>query len=215
VHNRAMTYVSRGLLIGAVVALVLSACTTAVDQNDPTEATARAPSTTTTAPTATTSEESTTIASAVSTTTTAVATTVADTNELASGSGCTPGDVELPDGTWFGFVVDANADELQFDLACWFSGEAAIAATAEDGEESPPPNDYYIRNLNPAVRTLAIGEADVFWLPNTGDPASAETVEYGEWMVYRDARPEAEFQPGVWVTITDGVVTHVEEQYVP
>ena len=54
------------------------------------------------------------------------------------GSGCTPraGD-SLPDGRWFGFVDDAQADQVSFDLACWFTGTAAAAA-AERGRRGEP-----------------------------------------------------------------------------
>jgi hypothetical protein len=146
--------------------------------------------------------------------TTTAATTTTDTDALASGSGCTPGPGALPDGEWFGFVADASAAELEFDLACWFIGDAAIAATAEDGEESPPPNDYYVRNTNPALRTVPVADdAQVSWLANVGSPALA-TIDYPTWLTQRVARG-VEMQPGVWITITGGDVATIEEQYVP
>lgn len=136
------------------------------------------------------------------------------TNERASGSGCTPGSAELPEGRWFGFVTDTEASRIVFDLACWFSGSAAIDAAAEDGEESPPPNDYYIRNANDQLRTIPVSAvAEVTWLGNVGDPASAETIPYRQWIELRAGR--GEYQPGVWIEIDDGAVETVEEQYVP
>lgn len=141
-------------------------------------------------------------------------TTTIDTNSLASGSGCTPGAGDLPDGEWFGFVTDASAADIDFDLACWFIGDAAIAATAEDGEESPPPNDYYVRNTNSALRTLSVADdAGVTWLASVGSPASA-TIDYPGWLVEREGRG-VELQPGVWITVTGGEVVEIEEQYVP
>ena len=133
--------------------------------------------------------------------------------DFASGSGCTPGTTELPDGEWFGYVGDVTATDLTFDLACWFTGPAAEQAAAEDGQESPPPNDYYVRNVNTTVRTApAAAGAEVKWLPNTGDPTTATTVDYVTWLAERESR---DFQPGVWLTVADGMVTFVEEQYVP
>jgi hypothetical protein len=46
-------------------------------------------------------------------------------------------------------TVDPDRPTITFDLIQFFTGEAATKAAAEDGEESPPPNDYYIRNVNP------------------------------------------------------------------
>jgi hypothetical protein len=36
-------------------------------------------------------------------------------------------------------------------------GEDATKAAAEDNKESPPPNDYYIRNVNPACGPCRCG----------------------------------------------------------
>jgi hypothetical protein len=161
---------------------------------------------TTTAPTTTTSS---------TTTTSAATTTTIDTNSLAEGSGCTPGGAGLGDGVWFGFVDSANATAIEFDLACWFTGDAAALAAAEDGEESPPPNDYYIRNVNPQLRTISVATGtDVFWLPDIGDPSTQTTVPYADWLTGRTARGSG-YQPGVWLTIAGGEIVHIEEQYVP
>jgi hypothetical protein len=133
--------------------------------------------------------------------------------DFALRSGCTPGTDELPDGEWFGYVAGATPADVSFDLACWFSGPAAEQAAAEDGEESPPPNDYYVRNVNAMVRAVPVAAvAEVSWLPNTGDPTTATTVDYATWLAQRDSR---DFQPGVWLTVTDGSVTFIEEQFVP
>jgi hypothetical protein len=115
---------------------------------------------------------------------------------------------------WFGYVDSADSTSLDFDLACWFSGDGAILAAAEDGEESPPPNDYYIRNVNPQLRTIPVAAtADVSWLPNSGDPSTQTTVPYADWLAGRAARTD--YQPGIWVTIAGGEATFIEEQYVP
>ena len=141
--------------------------------------------------------------------------TTGDTNTLASGSGCTPNADKLPEGQWFGYIGTATATEISFDLACWFTGEAAVLATAEDGEESPPPNDYYVRNDNPQLRTIPVAiDAEVTWLPNAGDPSTEETVTYAEWLSGRTRRG-LEIQPGVWIIITGDEAVEVREQYVP
>lgn len=173
----------------------------------------------TTVPTDVTVVTTTTVAepptTAVSATTlpTEVTSSTAD-NDEAEGSGCTPGDGDLPDGEWYGQVVSTSDDEIEFDLACWFVGDAAARAATEDGEESPPPNDYYIRNLNATVRTVAIGDdVMVVWYPDIGDPSSETTVGYSEWADAIDDR--GEFTLGVWIEVEDGAISEIREQWVP
>lgn len=137
------------------------------------------------------------------------------TNERADGSGCTPASTDtLPAGRWFGFIYDAGPDELVFDLACWFTGEAAALAAAEDGRESPPPNDYYIRNESDRLRTHPVDSAtEVNWLLELGDPESIEVVTYSSWLANRLGRSD---NPGVWITVEDDShVVRIEEQFVP
>ena len=144
-----------------------------------------------------------------------VSTGEVSTNELAEGSGCTPGTDNLPDGKWYGQAVATNVDGLTFDLACWFIGDAAITASAEDGAESPPPNDYHTRNTNTKTRTVPVAEnVPVTWYGvNVGDPANQEVVDYADWMVLREAR--SGYQLPVWLTVQSGLVVQVEEQWTP
>ena len=44
---------------------------------------------------------------------------------------------------------------MTFDLAYFLTGDAANQAAAEHGDETPVPNDYYIVNDNPSLRTHA------------------------------------------------------------
>jgi hypothetical protein len=129
-----------------------------------------------------------------------------------SGSGCTPGDgVALPEGEWYGVVVSASPSGIEFDPACWFTGEAAVAAAAEDGAE-PPPNDYYVRNKNPQVRSLSVSaETEVVWYP-TGDPASELIVTFSDWV---DGVASRGLFFGVWLDVIDGEVLGIREQWVP
>jgi hypothetical protein len=158
---------------------------------------------------------STTATSPLTTSTSTPATSPPTTapDDGASGSGCTPGDaVTLPEGEWFGLVVSTSPTGIVFDLACWFTGQAAIDAAAEDGEESPPPNDYYVRNENPQTRSLAVSsEALVVWYP-TGDPASETEVSFQEWA---DAVVGRGLMFGAWLDVIDGEVLGIREQWVP
>ncbi len=136
-------------------------------------------------------------------------------NEQAGGAGCTPASTEtLPAGRWYGFIADANADELSFDLACWFTGTAAEAAASENGAESPPPNDYYVRNDSDRLRTHVVDSAtQVRWLPEPGNPESAEVVAYATWL---EQGPERLDNAGYWIMVEDDShVIGIEEQFVP
>jgi hypothetical protein len=131
----------------------------------------------------------------------------------AEGSGCSPGSGTLADGEWFGYIVANTASDIDFDLACWFTGPAATRAAAEDGEESPPPNDFYVRNINPSLRAQKVtAGADVIWYPEPGDPTSEASTTYANWIVASQGR---ELVPGVWLTIQNGEVTRIHEQWVP
>ena len=136
--------------------------------------------------------------------------------DRATGSGCTMAGADaLPDGRWFGYVDTASPTSISFDLACWFTGQAAIDAAAEDGAESPPPNDFHIRNDNPRQRVVPVGSgATVEWLPAPGDPATAtaEYTTYETWVAERAGRAH---QPGVWIMVDGGQISGITEQYVP
>lgn len=136
------------------------------------------------------------------------------TNELAEGSGCTPGTDHLPDGTWYGQVVATGLDEIEFDLACWFISDGAVVASAEDGQESPPPNGYYVRNDNLKIRTVPVaGNVPVTWYGiESGDPSNETIIDYTNWMVDRQDRS---YQLPVWLTVESGLVIQIQEQWTP
>lgn len=71
---------------------------------------------------------------------------------VAAGSGCVAPEV-LPDGIWWGFIHSADGT-VGFDLACLYSGEEAIAAAIEDGENPDNLGEVYIRNDQTRLRML-------------------------------------------------------------
>lgn len=208
-----MKHPDRYGVLGLVVVLAVAACSTgeSVDTTDEsTVVTTVVPSTvpTTTAPPPTT----TTSTAPTTTLTTSPPTTVGSINDQAGGSGCTPGVGTLPDGYWFGEVANLDANGVSFDLACWFTGDAAVVASAEDGEESPPPNDYYVRNLNPQLRQLDVDPlTPVTWFPD-GDPVNETLGVFSDWVGFANSRG---FFFGIWVTIENGEVVSILEQWVP
>ena len=62
----------------------------------------------------------------------------------------------LQDGRHFGYVraVDVDAGTIEFDLAYFLSGKEANAAYHAAGGTGPVPNDHFVVNDNPMLRTL-------------------------------------------------------------
>jgi hypothetical protein len=133
----------------------------------------------------------------------------------ASGSGCSPGAGALPDGVWFGSVVDRSADSVQFDLACFYFLDAATAECSEDGE--PVDNDYCVTNENPTLRSVAIGP-DVpvhTLLLATEGPIELIPVPFAEWPPANTYQVCPRDFCLVWLYVNGGEVTEVVEQYTP
>lgn len=132
----------------------------------------------------------------------------------ASGSGCEPGAGDLPGGVWFGYVRQANASGIAFDLACFFFGDAAYVEGGADGVEVD--DDYYVRNVNPTLRSVAVpSAATVHHIDATGD-LGFMAVQFADW-----PPPGFSYIPcpgdfcGVWLYVNGGTVTEIVEQYVP
>jgi hypothetical protein len=131
----------------------------------------------------------------------------------------------LEDGRHFGYVrsVDVDAGTLEFDLAYFLSGEEANAAYQAAGGTGPVPNDHFVVNDNPMLRSLPLAPdvrlrlldwnhcCDTFF---DGDlalfgQAIEEQVDVTDGdLIYRG-------QSQWWVTVENGVVTEIEEQYSP
>ena len=109
--------------------------------------------------------------------------------------------------------VDTAGRTVTVDLVQWFTGAAATKAAAEDGTESPPPNDYYIRNVNPRLRTLPVGtDARLTLTRQTlgqgGDAPAGIEVDL--------ARLAASGRKHLfWATVQGGRILRLEEQYLP
>jgi hypothetical protein len=112
--------------------------------------------------------------------------------------------------------VDAAGRTVTFDLIQFFTGEAANKAAAEDGEESPPPNDYYIRNVNPRLRTLPVRDGapitvNVLAAQATGSSTKDVPVTLDKLASYF---PNSGTPP-FWITVAQGQVTEMAQQFLP
>lgn len=129
----------------------------------------------------------------------------------------------LEDGRYFGSIrsVDTQAGTLRFDLAYLLTGDAANQAAAEHGDEVPVPNDIYIVNDNPKLRTLPISPDLEVWIIDwkrccdlvrgkVGPFLAAFATRHHPW----DARYQGRQAP-YWITVRDGSVVRIEVQYLP
>lgn len=124
----------------------------------------------------------------------------------------------------FTFVKSATAGSkptVSADFAEWLTGSTANAAATAHGDESPPPNDYYIVNDDKQLRTLPVKAGLMVKLTARDDGTSEPegyTVPFAAWASYY-ASPVDDNRGIIdgpyWFTITDGVVTAIEEQYTP
>jgi hypothetical protein len=134
--------------------------------------------------------------------------TVFSGSDEAHGSGCAPGSDSLPDGVWFGYVAGRSSAGIEFDLACIWTGAAAVAAAAADGVTLEI--DYYVRNQSGQIRS-----------PRVADGATVHQLGGSPWFIemsYADWRQGACNGFGdpscpVWLYVNGGRVTAVVEQY--
>ena len=113
-------------------------------------------------------------------------------------------------------TVDPDRQTITFDLIQFFTGDAATKAAAEDNEESPPPNDYYIRNVNPRLRTLPVAAdapitVNVLAAQTTGSATKDVSVTLAKLASYF---PNSGTPP-FWIVVEQGQVTRIAQQYLP
>jgi hypothetical protein len=110
--------------------------------------------------------------------------------------------------------VNAGGRTVTFDLIQWFEGDAAAKAATEDGQESPPPNDYYTRNVNPRLRTLPVTSGARITLTRL---TAGQSGGNAAGPVPADLATVAASGVGhiFWATVRGGQIQALEEQYVP
>lgn len=135
-----------------------------------------------------------------------------------AGAPTTSEPVVLADGRHPVYIktVDPDQQTITFDLIQFFTGDAATKAAAEDGEESPPPNDYYIRNVNSRLRTLPVRSdapitVNVLAAGSTGSATKDVALTLAELATYFPNSGTAPF----WLTVDQGQVTKAAQQFLP
>jgi hypothetical protein len=194
---------TRSLVALGVIAVLAAGCGSDDDDGASTTTTAADDTTTTTAAATTTTGDD----YPGSTTTTTSGSDLPDEppfhDDVASGSGCTPGPGDLPDGWWYGTLESTPGTEVSFDLACYYIGAAAEAEATSRGDEVS--NDYYVVNDNAQVRSVPLANG-----------ATGSCVELGATLAMVDCAPaEMSGDWAVWLRVQDGAVDRSVEQYAP
>jgi hypothetical protein len=115
-------------------------------------------------------------------------------------------------------TVDPDRRTITFDLIQFYQGEEAVREAAKDHQESPPPNDYYTRNINPKLRTLAVRPdatitvITLAWGEDGGSGLDGVPVSLGRLASLKRSRSHG---PPFWITVRNDQVTRIAEQYVP
>jgi hypothetical protein len=110
---------------------------------------------------------------------------------------------------------------LVFDLAYFYTGAKANQAAASHGDPTPVPNGYYIVNDNPLLRTLDVDPSVKIYVilghhqccasqkgTLTGFIAGFNLTSYHN-VTYKGSFTQ------YWLTISNGAVVKIEEQYLP
>ena len=127
--------------------------------------------------------------------------------------------VLLPDGRHPVRITTVDPDQrtITFDLIQFYWGDDATREAAKDHQESPPPNDYYIRNINPRLRTLPV-LADAPITCNTlAAGYTGSTTKNIRLPLWRLAivMQATHNSPPFWITVHHGQVARIAEQYLP
>jgi hypothetical protein len=146
----------------------------------------------------------------------------------SSNPGCsgTPTPATLADGTYFGFLesIDVSSGVSGFDLACFYTGDEANEQAAARGDEVPVPNDVYIVNDNPSTRDVPVDPSVELLLIDWN--ACCETSPGAQLDAFASALGEQDlveidgfrYAGGLspyWITIEEGQIVGIEEQFLP
>jgi hypothetical protein len=117
-------------------------------------------------------------------------------------------------------VLEEDAYRIAVDYAQMLTGQEAVDAATEAGAESPPPNDYFIANDNPMLRTFDVDSDVRVKLSTRADGVEPEGyfVTLDEWrQMFVGTTPDMGMVRDIpyWITLDGETVTAIEEQFLP
>jgi hypothetical protein len=112
--------------------------------------------------------------------------------------------------------------KITVDYVQILTGKAAADAATAAGEESPPPNDYFIVNSNPKLRTFAVSKTAVITVLGWGSSDSTAPTKIS-LAKFKDLMPGGPGDPPIdyaeayyYITVKNGTtVTKIEQIFFP
>jgi hypothetical protein len=109
-------------------------------------------------------------------------------------------------------------DEIQF-----LTGDAAKKAYKADNptaSEDSPPNDYYIKNVNPLLTSVKVApdakiSVNVIGGEGSDDLTKNRPIDFAKLAGYLRDQPQLATSQPFWITVAGGSGTIVAEQFVP
>jgi hypothetical protein len=128
--------------------------------------------------------------------------------------------------------VDLVERTVVADYVEFLTGDEATTAAREDGvigDDEQTPGGFYLRNRNPKLRTLTLGDPGVVTVQacflEKGPCAADHAVNIDTWVKLLSNPDMAEKQLGwfwygaglapYWLALQDGVIVQITEQYLP
>jgi len=143
----------------------------------------------------------------------------------ASAATTEPGSDKLPDDTYFVQLSDLQGGEdgppvIAYDLAYFLTGEQADQEAAARGMETPVPDGYFIVNDNDKLRTAPLADTfSVKYIPEGSGASSPVKAHAAQFLGWLGGSVQTDFPSKDtswwWITIADGQVTLVQQQYLP
>jgi hypothetical protein len=126
----------------------------------------------------------------------------------------------------FAFVTAVDGNRIVVDYADFLTGEDARQAAVEAGEIGEGeelPNNFFIRNINPQLRTFSLTDDTGVWLlrfDEEGTPQTARVAIADLPAIFTDPDPTEWYGAGranlpSWLIIQGDVILQIEEQYLP
>jgi hypothetical protein len=125
---------------------------------------------------------------------------------------------EIEDGRHFVFVKRTKDGSVTFDLAYLLTGKDAAQAAEEAGQELPVPNDYFIVNDNPKLRTVPVADGAKIMVYDWSTCCDTYTnMSFDDFAGYIGS-PTDDFHGTLspyWLRVQGGQIVKIEEQYLP
>lgn len=131
-----------------------------------------------------------------------------------------------PDGRYPGIIksIDAAGSgwQIVIDYVQVLGGAEANAAAAAHGDETPVPNDYYVVNDNPKLRTIPVANTCAVLMhdtpaanPSDGYIMGDVTITFDDFRVNRWGAQNYYRDAIYYIDIAGGVITNIEHFWVP